>query len=183
MIQIAASGVVLWLKGDRRIWPLLVCVGVPLLIAFGYYMRADHYAFMFAPYGQPINLIQANIPSGRLAAFFIIPVLIWIWDWRMNKNKEFLLWPFFIWGWLTVVGYVSFLGYLMIIQDPSKGFEVSNRYLIALTPLGIIGVTVAILELVQRPKSVWGQLIVWATILMIILPRLKKTWSWMVNGV
>jgi hypothetical protein len=183
VIQIAASGLVLWFKGDRRWQSLLGCVGVPLMIAFGYYMRADHYSFWFSSYGQPLNLIQANIPAGRLMTFFIVPVLIWIWDWRTNKSRELLFWPIFIWGWLIVIGYVSFLGVLMLFQTPPKGFEVSNRYLMALTPVGIIMVTVGILELVKRPQSMWTKLCVWGVVLMIILPRLSKVSHWIGVGI
>jgi len=182
VIQIASSGAVLWLKGYRRIWPLLWGVGLPLGIAFGYYMAAEHYSFWFAPYGQPFSLILANIPSGRLAAFFIFPVLIWGWDWYINRRRECILCPFFTWAWLTFIGYVIFLGYLAFLQQPPKGFEISNRYLMALTPLGIIVVSVGILELAKRPQSIWVRVIVWAAVLMLILPRLVKTFRWMMNS-
>ncbi len=179
IIQIAASTVVLWFKGERRVRTLLACVGLPALVSIIYYLRADHYSFYFASYGQPFNLIFSNIPSGRLAAFFIIPILIWVWDWRINKNREFILWPFFIWGWVTLAGYVAFLGYLFLVQTPAQGFEVSNRYLMSLTPLGIIIFTVGALELIKRSKTWWVRIIVWAALLALILPRLKKVLNWM----
>lgn len=181
VIQIASSGAVLWFKGCRRVWPLLWGVVLPLGIGFGYYTVSVHCPFWFLPYGQPLALILANIPSGRLWVFFIFPLLIWVWDKYLNKRREYSLWPFFAWGWLTFIGYVLFLTYLSFIQQPQKGYEICNRYLMSLTPLGIIVATTGILEFVQRPKALWVKLIAWAAILMIILPRLVKAYRWMIG--
>jgi hypothetical protein len=179
VIQIMASGVVLWFKGCRRIWPLLWGVGLPLGIAFGYYVVADHCFFYFAPHGQPLSLICANIPAERIGAFFIFPVLIWLLDRYVNKKKEFALWPFFVWAWLIFIGYVLFIAYFLFIKHSSVGFEISNRYFMTLTPVGMIVVSAGMLELVKRPHSIWGRVIVWVAILAVILPRLVKAFRWM----
>ncbi|MCX5681348.1 MAG: hypothetical protein NT079_03605, partial [Candidatus Omnitrophica bacterium] len=185
VIQIAVSGVVLWLRGCRRIWSLVGCVGLPLAIAFGYYAIGDHYTFFFAPHGQPHALIFSNIPSGRLVVFFLFPILVWGWDRYINKSKEYVLWSFFAWAWLTLIGYVAFLGYLKYLTFVQSfgQFEVSNRYLMALTPLGIIVVSAGILELVKRPRVIWARIVVWIVVLMVILPRLIKVFRWMTNGI
>ncbi|HOW35836.1 MAG TPA: hypothetical protein PL155_05420 [Candidatus Omnitrophota bacterium] len=184
VIQIVASGVMLWVKGYRRIWPLLLSVGLPLGVAFGYHIAAPHYSFFFGPYGKPYQLIFANIPSGRLAAFFIFPALVLGWDWYIKKERKIALWPFFAWAWLTFFGYIAFIGYLkyLTLFQESPQFEVSNRYFMALTPLGIIAVSVGILELVKRPRALWARAMVWAVALAIILPRLAKAFHWMMNG-
>ncbi|MBF0595552.1 MAG: hypothetical protein HQL22_11390, partial [Candidatus Omnitrophica bacterium] len=151
VIQIVAIGVILWFNGYRRFWALTGCVGLPFLIALGYYAAADHYQFKFVSWGMPLALIELNIPAGRLAAFFIFPLLIWGWDRYINKDRTFFLWPFFLWAWLTVAGYALFLGYLYFRQRPPQGFEVTGRYLMSLTPIGIVCLTAAILEFLKRP--------------------------------
>ncbi len=182
VIQIVAAGVILWLSGYRRVFPFLSCIGLPLFVAAVYYMNAIHLKFRFMPLGMPTAVIGANIPAVRLAAFFIFPLLIWGWDRFISKEKNLFLWPFFFWSWLTFIGYVLFLGYLFAIQRPHQGFEVSNRYLMSLTPIGIVCLTVAILEFLKRPRRLWIKIVVWIGIALVILPRLSNVYSWIVYG-
>jgi len=179
VIQIFASGLVIALKGCCRIWLLALTVGIPLAIAFFYYSRADHYSFWFASHGLPLSLIKANMSSERLVAFFVIPCLIWVWDRRSGASGTPAFLSLVVWAWLTFLGYCLLLGVLWIKQNPPEGFEISNRYFMTLTSVGIVAVAAGIMELLQRPRSVLAVCMVWGVILLVIAPRLVKTLHWM----
>lgn len=177
-IQIAASGVILWLRGYRKPWQLLVMLGIPLAIAVTYYAVSGRYMFWFAQRGMPMALIKASIPEGRLQAILLFPIILWIWDMKRAVKTSKALWFFQGWVGLTLLGYVLFLAYLWFKQKPPNGFEISNRYFISLLPLGVISMTLLSLEICRRPRFVWGRILAWAIILSLTLPRLIKLFLW-----
>ncbi len=178
VIQIAASGPMLWLKGYRKPWYLLAMLGIPLAIAFGYYAVSDHLMFWFAQRGMPMALIKASIPSGRLHAIFLFSIILWIWDMKSAVKTSKELWFFQGWVGLTLFGYVLFIAYLWFNQKPPVGFEISNRYFISLLPLGVISMALLSLEICRKPRFVWGRVLAWGVILLLTLPRLIKIFSW-----
>ena len=183
VIQIAAAGAILWVAGERRWRVLLPACGIPFLIAGAYYSQAPHYKFYFASHGMPLNLIMANIPSGRLLAILLVPVVLWII--AGPAGRAGLRAVLFVWGWLLLVlaGYGLFLMWLMQQQGPNhEGFEISNRYLMALTPVGIIAFTVFSLALIRHFKARWAQGMALILIGVLLLPRVAKAWGWMVTG-
>lgn len=180
VIQLVSSGIILWLGGYRRLWKFLAMVGIPLAIAVTYYAISAHYKFWFAQHGLPIALIRANIPEGRLHAILFIPVILWIWDRKSAVKTPRELWLFQGWVFFTLLGYIFFLSYLWFKQKPPSGFdfEISNRYLMSLAPLGIISMVFLSLEIGHKPRVVWKRFLIWGVILALTIPRLIKVFSW-----
>lgn len=178
VIQISASGPILWLRGYRKPWQLLVMLGIPLAVAITYYAVSGHYMFRFAQHGMPMALIKASIPEGRLQAILFFPIILWIWDMKRAVKTSKELWFFQGWVGLTLLGYVLFLAYLWFRQKPPDGCEISNRYFISLLPLGVISITLLSLEICRRPRFVWGRILAWGIILSLTLPRLIKLFQY-----
>ncbi len=182
VIQITSAGAVLWVAGHRRIWPLLAMVILPLAVGFGYHqLYRVTYHFYFASYGQPLDLVKAAVPEGRLQFLLIVPFFLWVWARRSGEKVCANVWLFLGWAWLTILGYGVFLGYLWVNQKfptPSPAFEVSNRYMMALAGVSCAAIAVLCEELVRRPRVLWLRVLMWGGILALILPRLVKVFRW-----
>ncbi len=182
VIQVTSAGVALWGFGYRRLWPLLAMIALPLAVGLGYHqLYREHYHFYFASYGQPLELVKAAIPEGRLQFLIVLPFVLWAWARRSGEKVGMNVWLFLGWAWLTILGYGVLLGYLWLHRnDPAAGatFEVPNRYMMALAGVSSAAMAVLCAELVQRPKVVWLRVIVWSGILVLILPRVVKVFRW-----
>ncbi|NTV30114.1 MAG: hypothetical protein HGA80_08555 [Candidatus Omnitrophica bacterium] len=182
VIQVAAASLVLWLGGMRRVRDIIFCCILPLTIGFSYYSLAIHHRSWFAPHEGPIPLILANITSGRLVALLVFPVVILCLERFLRKPVERRVWLFALWTGLTLAGYILLLTYMKINSNPQAmgSAQVSSRYFITLTPVGIMGMLILSMALLRQVREHWLKWPVWIALLAIVLPRLIKTYHWVV---
>ncbi|MFH0753768.1 MAG: hypothetical protein V2A70_04315 [Candidatus Omnitrophota bacterium] len=179
VIQVGASALVLWLAGYRKFVPLMLTVVVPLALGFWYHFSyTEHYSFWFTPYGQPLALVKSALPESRLIFLMAAPLILWTGVKRSGKNVDPGIWLFLGWVWLTILGYGVFLTYLWLKQKPHVGFEVSNRYMMALAPIGVVAVMFLFMELYKRAASIWARGFLWLIMAILVLPRLVKVFRW-----
>lgn len=154
---------------------IVVPVGVGLWFHFAYKV---HYNFWFAPHGQPLALLKSAIPGARFPFLILAPLVLWIWAKRSGQKVDRHVWLFMGWVFSTLAGYGVFLLYLWLKQKPEVGFEVSNRYMMALAPIGVVAVMFLCVEFFRIAKSIWAQVLVWVIIGILVLPRVPKIFSW-----
>ena len=139
VIQISVVALLLWCNGHREwrryVWLLVV----PLSICFFYYTYSPKYKFWFKE--GPLQLIAASMPKDRLFIIFAFAAYVW-------KNKFFadrILREAVSYLFFTVLMVMGFLGVCLMFKLTNgtghEGFQISNRYFIALAPIGIMAVT------------------------------------------
>ncbi len=160
--QIAIVSSLLWFQYGKK-WQRYVPLAViPSALCLFYYARAPKYQFWFKE--TPLQLINASIPKDRLLfiALFLGFVILGCYMKRINLRSLFKN------GLMRVSSYYLALTILMIFaaslvlfifkltETPTHaGFQISNRYFIYLTPVGIIATTLFSIAMIN---SVTGKM-------------------------
>ncbi|MBF0489147.1 MAG: hypothetical protein HQL15_00830 [Candidatus Omnitrophica bacterium] len=174
IIQMAVAGIVLAIFRQRRWVTTVIAFGIPMLVCLFYYVMAPKYHFFFKE--GPLDLVNANFPKDRLMILFIFAlVLIYkslpIKDWRKQLELRYFV-------FVTVI-ILFFVLLLMKMQWSTagipRGFQVSNRYLIPLAPVGIVATTLFSMYLVKAFQSQWVRAIVVLVLLGFLMFRIQKT--------
>lgn len=148
MVQIIASSAVLWLFSTRQ-WRLYLGMAlIPLSICLFYYTNAPRYDFIFTD--GPLVLFNANIPRDRFLILLFF-ALVYVWDHFKKKEALSTEGKFFTFVGLTIVLFALVMIKLKATAATS-GFQVSNRYFMPLTSVGIVGTILASIWLVRRPS-------------------------------
>lgn len=130
---------------DRKCWQRsLGLILIPLMISTFYYLKSPKYGFWFAD--TPIELLNANIPKDRMLLIMIFVSLLAITLRRpikffnLKTLRQGQVYAFFV-GFM-LLAYAAVLLLLKYRETVNMaGFQISNRYFLALTPIGIIAVT------------------------------------------
>jgi len=148
MVQIAAASLALWLFSERKWRSYITMAAVPLAIGLFYYFSAPKYNFCFVD--GPVALINANIPKDRMAIAVIFALAL-----AFGRKKDQPLPPEGRYLVFMAVMLACFALVLLRLKmtASSSGFQVSNRYFMPLTSVGIMGTTLFSIWLVQQPKS------------------------------
>ncbi len=168
VIQITVASALLWLWCEKDVRKYILPTAVPLLIAMYYHCRASHFGFWF--FDSPLQLIKANIPLDRMLILGVFGLLLLgcaaPWQ-RIFKNfyrcePMAAIKGYFTFTILMVLAGAAML-FLMAATENHNGFQVSNRYLIQLTPIGIIAIVLCSVHMLRAFASrrlVWLVLIV-----------------------
>ena len=154
IIQIIAAGVVLGVFHRPKIYGYISLVLVPVMISIFYYLHAPQYSFFFVD--GPMALINANIPKDRLFVIFL-SALVLVVQCRGKDCKAYLEIKYLAFLLLMLGAFGLVLLKLKWGQlEGRHGFQVSSRYFLSLTPVGIVGVVLFSVYLVRAfPSRVW----------------------------
>lgn len=174
MVQITAAACVLWLFERRKKYTYIWMALLPLAVCLYYYAISPKFAFFFAD--GPMALVNANIPKDRLLIVLIF-ALVFVckgWkqkDWTSRPEGRYLLFLAFMISCFILV--------LLRLKStaclPGQGFQISNRYFIALTPVGIIGTVLFSMYLVRTCRSRPIQVLVMGALAALLIFRIQKT--------
>ncbi|MDP2652781.1 MAG: hypothetical protein Q8Q08_01995 [Candidatus Omnitrophota bacterium] len=142
MIQITAAAVVYHVSGKRAWKDHLGMTLAPLMICGFYYATSPKYPFWFAD--SPVQLISACVPKDRVLLLFLLGAFVALRFFRgQGKTEDVkvgMRYLFFL--GMVFAGYVAVIVMLLLKEkEGTEGFQVSNRYFIALAPLGIVATT------------------------------------------
>lgn len=170
IIQIAVVSALLWITLERDWRKYISLLVIPAFICITYYSLSPKYQFWFAD--GPLALINANISKDRLLIFSIFAIylcLVYIqpkvgflknipinvMDEKVKKEVGVYFWSMV----LIIAGYFLILLKFKFGSNLDRsGFQISNRYFICLTPIGIIATTLFSIYLIRcsRNKVVQG---------------------------
>ncbi|VAX35003.1 hypothetical protein MNBD_UNCLBAC01-270 [hydrothermal vent metagenome] len=161
-IQIMVASFLLWYVIDKhqwRYWGKYLIMGIiPVSICVLYYMNSPRYGFWFAD--GPIALLSANISKDRFLIIFGSSLYL-LYFWIKNKVqgqanskdlKETGTYCLFVTGTLAAFCLVL-LKFKLGEAANQQGFQISNRYFIGLTPIGIIATTLFSVYLVKASNN------------------------------
>lgn len=155
VVQAVVGSFLIWYAVDRNWKKWLLPLVVPLGLALYYYPDTAAFKFRLV---HSFSLIAANIPPERLAIFLIYGGLG---AWGILKKKRDVDQPlsragkyFFLFISLMLLLALAMLGIFKVRSAPGlEGFEVSARYFLFLTPLGIVATTVFSVHFLQLFKA------------------------------
>lgn len=151
MIQILAAYMMIWLAGHRTIRNAIFSMMIPLSICGFYYFSAPKYKFFFQD--GPLALINANIPKDRL---LIIGVACCMAGIEYIRQKKFV---FHEAAKMFAFALFMFLGFGVVLLKmhydavPQHSFQISARYFLPLTALGIVLVSLSSIYAMKSVKS------------------------------
>lgn len=176
-VQILAISLVLLFTQERRLQRMIFATVIPVGICAAYYFLSPKYSFFF--HDSAVQLISANLPKDRILLVVLLAGILF----AVQRKKSGV--PFFFLGVFILL--LALSGALMLLfavkaAGAQDGFPISNRYLIYLTPLGIIASTYFSVE-VWRSLSgrIALRLGAAALIVIFILFRAQRTWE-LVSG-
>ena len=172
LIQVVIVSAVIGLFVDRQWKTYILLTIVPVAICLYYQAVAIKLSFFFAD--GPLALVNANIPNDRMFILVLGGCYI-AWEyWRTKRLTA--TGKFFIFSCLILAAYAVLVLKLQWTEAVGKGsFQVSNRYFMSLTPVGIIAVTVLSNELI---KGLPHQILKWMWVIVLaglLYFRVKRT--------
>ena len=173
MIQIVASSFVLWVFVYRRCLAHVFMAVIPLMICLFYYFMAPHYDFSFVE--GPLALVNANIPKDRFFIFFMFIVVFAIQGFKKREWIQRVELKFFLFTSLMLFFFSALLIKLKLqAVAVGQGFEVSNRYFMPLTAVGIIAAVLFSVYLVQTFQSRLVRFIIFGVLVGLLAFRMHK---------
>ena len=123
-------------------------------------------------------MVSANIPKDRLFLFLIF-ALVFAWQYWVKKDQAMVLeGKYLLFAGLMLAGFMAVLLKFKlgpIGNDSNGAFQVSNRYFMPLTALGIIGTTLFSIRLFRLPKSKWVRAGIFIGLAALLVFRIHKT--------
>lgn len=181
-----AVSVILWQNGMRKIKYHVLLLLVPTVSSLFYYFHAPQYQFFIK--NGAMKLLGANLAVDRM---FIIACALFFWFLAQRHSLKKWFHPITPSGHLqfgTIIGFgVMVLAgcvavYLKLKMGQSlhaEGFEVSNRYFMLLTPIGIMMTIAASYYMVTLSKDKILKQGVLIFLLVLLLFRILKLWALM----
>lgn len=165
IIQITIVSLLLWILSERDWRKYIAIFVVPVVAATTYHLSGLKLAFSFVH--GPWALINASIPIDRLlivlffGGYFILDhfclksALFNKLSIRSMGLQEIRITGAYLGLFLlTLLGFLAMLMKLKMGESPhDEGFEISNRYFIPLTPIGIFATTLFSIYLVRASSN------------------------------
>lgn len=184
-LQIAGISLLLYLLKEKNLRKYIFMTVVPVCICIVYYFISPKFKFWFAD--STVQLICASIPRDRILilAVYLIFVLLYYLQERIgiikvyDQNTKFDGWIYLVYTAMMLAAAVAVsVLFSFSAGKGHEGFQISNRYFIYLTPLGVIAATLFSVEMInsyrgQRPVQIL--LILCLTALLVF--RLLRTYS------
>lgn len=153
IIQITIIMFLWWLAGNRRRASYLFAFVLPLTVGLFYYARAPHYAFVL---DQSLwGLITLNLSSDIL--YIAVAYVFFAGYGYFKKWQSPLEGPIFF--LLLVLMGLAGVALIMVMSmgQPAgvQGFSITARYLVYLTPVGIIGAVVLLKQMRDAVRHDW----------------------------
>ena len=183
IVQVFLVSLALWLFKERRWQRYVGLTLLPAAVSVFYYFHSPQYHFVFS--NTISQLIGASLPKDRMLILVLYPLFLGWYYWR-DKGKVSVsdgFWregtSFLFLSALMVLSAIAVLLKLkMSVVEGRPGFQVSNRYLIYLTPVGIIGVTLFSIHILRAfQKNKWAKLILILVFAGLLLLRAMRTYG------
>ena len=182
IMQILIVSFLLWIFLEKDWRKYLALTVLPSMVCMVYYRLTPRYHFIFND--TPWQLINANFPKDRLVITVLFAVFL-LFDYfliskqkpKQNKSlseRSYLALTFLM---LLVAGIVL---WKFKMEEPAdhKGFAISNRYFIYLTPVGIISTTLFSISIFRSlTKKVWLQIFFLIFIGLLSVGRIDRTYE------
>lgn len=170
-VQVFVVSMMIYVFYERKFLKFTGIFLIPMCCGFYYFLRAPHYMFGLPP--DFWDLIWSNFPPERLALFVFCGILAGFSAVIPKNDKPG---PWFSRGGILAALFLGASAVLMVClnltrQKGLRPFEVSSRYFIFLSPLGIILTTVFFeesLKLLKKYRWMTVNLILLGTGLLII---------------
>ncbi len=183
IITNVATSIILWKHGARKIKDHLLLLVIPMLISIFYFWHAPKYAF-FIKNGM-MKLFGANLAIDRMALIVIAGILIMAarsktlkrWFHPVSTQHQKLFVNVITFGALILAGSAAIYMKLKTGQSSNgEGFEVSNRYFMLITPIGIMMTCFAsyLMVVLAKHKVLKQGILIFITALLIF--RVLKLW-------
>lgn len=161
MVQIFLVSLLLWIGKVRDFRKFIFMAVIPIGICLFYYFHSPHYKFFFKE--GPLDLINASIPKDRMLIFAVY-ALGWLLYYLQRRGVGPKIYPsgftFSAGPLLVLTGLMvaASFGLLLVMEKfmaavNQQGFQVANRYVINLTPVGIIATALFSIELLRSLKG------------------------------
>ena len=184
LIQIVIVSGFIWFLYERNWKRYILRTVIPSVICVYYYTQSPKYAFWFAD--GPLQLINANIPKDRLILIFIFFIFLVL----SYAQKKFRMKIFendssnesAVFFWFTAL--MLFATGLVLLKFKltenllHQGFQVSSRYFIYLTPVGIIAASLFSIQMLKLARGkTWLKWGVIAVIIFLSFIRVERTYA------
>ena len=189
LVQIVIAGALLWFFKWREekdlvnlVKRFLFLICIPVAIGLFYYGSSPKFLFWFER--SPLDLILANLPIERLLMILLVLVFAFVRpaivfpDASVNQVKAY-----FVLASGFLLAAISLLIVLKIREvSPDRGFALSNRYFIFLTPVGIVATGLTTFYAVEFFKRrVWAPGNLWFFLTGVLIIRFLETYKTIVT--
>ena len=189
MVQIAFVSLLLFIFYEKKLRKYILFTFIPVVIGLYYYSITMKLTFYFKE--GPLALINASISKDR---FFILFIFVFYFVCYLLSNskkgylylkervftpsKIYMVYFLFTSLMLAAAGVVLFLFKLNAEASPEiPGFQVSNRYLIFLVPVGIIAVTMFSDYMVRMTKNFYVRFFIVVFLGVLLIFRFYRTFA------
>lgn len=161
--QIMIVSFLLWMSKEKKYKKYFLLTGIPVCLCLFYCLHSPSMRFRLV--GNPLQFIYDNVPQERLLVFILYAFFSLMY--RFHKDKRMMSLRDTTIGLkggnylaLTSLMLLAVLAVLVIFKINSApgmtGFEVTSRYFINLTPIGIIAMTLFSVHFIRAFKGqVW----------------------------
>lgn len=185
MIQIAVVSFLLWIWKVRDLKQYVWLTALPVGICLFYFFHSPKFQFWFLE--PPSLLIFASIPKDRMLILGGYVVLL-LGSFAQRKVKRLKLyaqdasWDGARYLALTSLMLLAACVLMAVFKlrevSPEQGFQISNRYLIYLAPVGSIAVTLFSRDMVKAFKGkIWLQGVVVLGLAALLILRISRTYT------
>ena len=178
--QVFIVSLLLWFFVDKRWGRYIFIAVIPICIGLFYYYHAPKYDFHFNL--KPDQLIRDCFSRDRFHNMFIYAFFLAVYGVQSLIGKKLILkdkklftgLPYFF---VTVMMILSSFALLILLKlgDEGKGFEISSRYFVYLTPISIIATVIFSGSVIKSLKGcIWVQLPVLYGISWMVINRFHR---------
>ncbi len=154
--EIAAVSILWWVLKERDWKKYLLLTVIPIGITLFYYAHAPKYPFFFGSL-SPEQLIRDNVSRQNLDIVFIFLFFLATYGVaqrntliRYSPSKEILKPMVYLIFLGLVLAFTGVLLWLFSLRaTPGKGFPITSRYFIYLTPIGVMATTILSVTLIK----------------------------------
>ncbi len=206
IIQIITVSLLLWILLEKDWRRYITLTVIPSVVCIIYYIWSPKYRFTFND--TPWQLINANIPKDRLVIIILFALFLFfdyfllnfcqlrehlldlrrgplilrnsiMWIQRPPRKKNLSGGPYLA---LTVLMLLAagIVLWKFKLEEPSdhKGFAISNRYFLYLTPVGIIATTLFSVYIFRfLTKKIWLQILFVIVLALLSVSRIDRTYK------
>jgi len=181
IVQIVSVSFLLWFFLERSHRRYILLTLIPSLICIYYYFHVPKYRFFFAD--GPVELVSANIPKDRFVLIFLFIVFVVLYFYQRKKNVRLIKTDLMKEGiaYLSLVGFMLLATGLILLkfklaETAHTGFQISSRYFIYLTPLGVVAATLFSLNMLKSLQGRrWLQTCLVLIIAFLLVFRIERT--------
>ncbi len=163
-------------------WSFIFLTVVPCILCIYYYIQGPKYPFWFD--NGPLELINANIPKDRFILIALFVLFVFLYFYQKKKGLQLIkeegmkegIAYFMLTALMLLAAVLVLIKFKLTESSAHQGFQISSRYFIYLTPVGIVAATLFSLNMLKSLQGRrWLQTFLVLIIVFLLVFRIERT--------